>query len=73
LKDFILNSFKKHKEFRPLYEKLFINRNVEMANKILKYLKDDKNYFVVVGSGHLVGEKNILYLVKEQGYKTNQL
>jgi len=47
------------KEFN---EKLFISRNNNMAEKVKSYLADPekKTYFVVVGTGHMIGETGIV-------------
>lgn len=56
-----------------LYEKLFYERNITMASKIEGFLKAGGNYFVVVGSGHMLGEKGILKLLERKGYMAKQL
>jgi uncharacterized protein YbaP (TraB family) len=55
------------------YEKLFDERNFNMAAKIEEYLADDETYFIVVGAGHLVGENGLLNLLTEKGYAIEQL
>jgi uncharacterized protein YbaP (TraB family) len=55
------------------YEKLFDERNFNMAAKIEGYLADDETYFIVVGAGHLVGENGLLNLLAEKGYAIKQL
>ena len=40
-----------------------------MTDKVKKYLLDNENYFVVVGSGHLVGDRGIVALLKNDKYK----
>lgn len=57
----------------PVYEKLLFNRNTKMMNKIINYLASEQIYFVVVGSGHLIGEKGIIHLLKGAGYSVTQL
>jgi uncharacterized protein YbaP (TraB family) len=39
-----------------------------MTEKIKGYLGQNENYFVIVGSGHLVGDKGILALLNKAGY-----
>jgi uncharacterized protein len=56
-----------------IYEKLFFSRNRKMTEKIKKYLTGDEVYFVVVGSGHLIGEKGIVDLLKKAGYQVTRL
>ena len=51
---------------------LIFNRNNEMAEKIKTYLKDDRDYFVVVGAGHVIGEKGIVSLLKKAGFKAEK-
>ena len=60
-------------EFESLFKRLFDDRNVSMTEKIEQMLEQTKNYFVVVGTGHLVGEKGIVSLLKSHGYKVEQL
>lgn len=52
----------------PVYEKLLYERNRKMASRIEGFLKTGGRYFVVVGAGHLVGEKGIPQILKEKGY-----
>lgn len=57
------------------YEKMFLQRDIKIVEKLDKILKsnDGKTYFVVVGAGHLIGEDGLLQLLKDNGYKTKQL
>jgi uncharacterized protein YbaP (TraB family) len=64
---------KKHPETKPLMEKMFDERNVAMTEKIDGYLKGTVPHFVVVGAGHLVGEKGIVSLLRKKGYKIEQV
>jgi uncharacterized protein YbaP (TraB family) len=60
-------------ELAPYYEKLFDERNFNMAVKIEEFLTDDEIYFVVVGAGHLVGENGLVNLLTEKSYAIEQL
>jgi uncharacterized protein YbaP (TraB family) len=60
-------------ELAPYYEKMFDERNFNMAQKIEDFLADDEIYFVVVGAGHLVGENGLINLLSEAGYDVEQL
>lgn len=52
-----------------LFERFFFERNQKMAAKIDELMGQDKDYFIVVGTGHLVGERSIQdYLAQEHGY-----
>jgi len=71
----IVKKVKKVPELKPFYEKMFPYRNKKMTDKIIEFLQvqDGKTYFVVVGSGHYVGDDGILKLLKKKGYKAKQL
>lgn len=56
-----------------IYNKLFTERDDKMTKKITGYLNDDKDYFIVVGSGHLVGSNGIAARLKKQEYPIKQL
>ncbi len=61
------------REVSQVYEKLLFNRNKEMASRIDGFLKTGGTYFVVVGAGHLVGEKGIPQILRGMGYSVEQL
>lgn len=64
---------KENPELFPVYQKFFFDRNKKMTNKIEGFLETEQIYFVVVGSGHLIGEKGIIRLLEKAGYLVNQL
>ena len=53
--------------------KMLDERNVTMAAHIDDYLHSGKQHFVAVGVLHLVGEKNIIDLLKGRGYLVREL
>jgi hypothetical protein len=57
----------------PLFRKLFDERNIKMTSKIQGYLNSGGTYFVIVGSGHLIGERGVVELLKAKGYEVEQL
>jgi hypothetical protein len=57
----------------PIYEVLIYDRNKSMASKIEDFLKTEETYFVIVGAGHLVGEKGIVEILKTKGYSVEQM
>ncbi len=63
--------------FSEIYDRLFYERNRQMTEKIEAMLKQKSatktSYFVVVGSGHLLGEKGIVNVLQEKGYKVKRL
>ena len=44
-----------------------------MASKIEDFLKTTETLFVIVGAGHLVGEKGIVEILKAKGYVVEQM
>ena len=60
-------------EYKPLYKSLFTDRNKKMAAKIEGYLKTKSTYFVVVGSGHLVGKEGLVEMLRaKKGLRIEQ-
>ena len=56
--------------FSKIYDSLFYERNRQMVEKIEAMLKQRQgSYFLVVGSGHLVGDKGIVNTLRDKGYK----
>jgi uncharacterized protein YbaP (TraB family) len=70
LHDLINKSFEGYPE---LYDKFNTARNKAWAKKLVKLMKDDETYMVVVGAGHLPGEKGLINLLKNKGFKAEQL
>jgi hypothetical protein len=56
------------RDFPDVFQRLFVDRNRKMASAIEGYLKTTGEYFVVVGSGHLIGPAGILDLLQAKGY-----
>ena len=73
VEEILMKGLDEHPEILPIIEKIFYERNRNMVLKIEGYLGTDDTYFVVVGAGHLVGEKGIIQLLKKKGYSLEQL
>ena len=73
METFFTDNIQKYPELKNLYEKILDGRNERMVEKIVTYLKSGKKYFIVVGAGHMVGEKGIVQLLKNKGIKIEQL
>jgi uncharacterized protein YbaP (TraB family) len=56
-----------------MYEKLLYERNRNMVSKIEDFLMTQETHFVIVGAGHLVGEKGIIELLRKKGYLVEQM
>lgn len=61
-----------HPDYAQFFEKIFFERNEGMVKNIEK-LPQGKTHFVVVGAGHLIGEKGLVTLLKDKGYKINRI
>jgi uncharacterized protein YbaP (TraB family) len=59
--------------FAGIYDTLFFQRNEDMANEIQAFLKSKGTYFVVIGAGHLVGNKGIPELLEEAGFTVRRM
>lgn len=60
-------------EYPRVYERLIVNRNKNWLKEIEGYLGGDKNYLVVVGAGHLVGQEGLIKLLSNKGYTVEQM
>lgn len=60
-------------EYPLVYDKLIVNRNRSWLGEIESYLRGDKNYLVVVGAGHLVGQEGLIKLLSNKGYVVEQM
>jgi uncharacterized protein len=58
---------------KSLTQKLLYDRNLTMAARLDEYLKKNEEAFVVVGAGHIVGDKGIAKLLRDKGYKVEQV
>lgn len=61
-------SLKTNPELSPVYEKMFFQRNIAMAEKIARMASPSQSLFVVVGAGHLLGEKGVVRLLEKKGF-----
>ncbi len=61
-------------KFKDEYEqRVYVNRNVKMADSIAAFLREDRNVFVVVGVAHLALEKdNVVDVLKRRGLKVER-
>jgi uncharacterized protein YbaP (TraB family) len=55
-----------------LYDSVLVARNRKWVPKIEALLNDDKNYLVIVGTGHLVGQGSVIALLKKDGIAVAQ-
>lgn len=58
---------------KTLMKKLLDDRNVGMAGKVDEFLKGNEQVFVVVGAAHLIGDKGVVKLLRDKGYRVEQV
>jgi uncharacterized protein len=61
------------KGLSSIFEKLIYERNKKMVSKIEDFLRTQEIFFVIVGAGHLVGDRGIIEILKGKGYIVEQL
>ncbi|MEE4661597.1 MAG: TraB/GumN family protein [Halieaceae bacterium] len=61
-----------HPEYATLHKRMFDDRNREMTERIMALQGAGDTLFVVVGAGHLVGERGIIALLTRRGYAPRQ-
>lgn len=54
-------------------DRLLGGRNSSMAARVDEYLRSGETYFVAMGVLHLVGEGNVIELLKRRGYRIREL
>lgn len=67
-----LLSLQDDESLKEIYDDLITKRNYKMTRKIESFLKSDRDYFVVVGAGHVIGKDGIVDLLEKRGYKVVQ-
>lgn len=68
----LLDTVKRHPESKGVMVKMFDERNVKMVDKIEVLLQGKETCFVVVGAGHLVGDKGLVKLLEAKKYPVEQ-
>ncbi len=66
----LLKSFK---DFPALYKALVADRNKNWLPKVENLVGQKENIMIIVGAAHLVGKDGIIALLKQKGYKVEQL
>jgi uncharacterized protein YbaP (TraB family) len=61
------------RDYPSLADRLLTNRNRKWIPKIERYLRSGKTYFVVAGAAHMGGANGVLALLRQRGYRVEQL
>ncbi len=60
------------KDFPEIFDTLIVNRNLNWIKDIDAYLKDGKTRIIIVGVGHMPGDKGLIKLLEGRGHKVEQ-
>ena len=60
-------------DFPAMADRLLSDRNRRWIPKLEGYLQSGQTYFVVAGAAHMGGPEGVLALLRERGYKIEQL
>lgn len=55
-------------EMQVVRESFFDKRNVRMVDRLHGFVRKNRSYFMVVGTGHLLGEQGIINLLMQKGW-----
>jgi uncharacterized protein YbaP (TraB family) len=61
------------RDYPELYETLFVRRNAEWMEPLLRELEGAGVDFVAVGAGHLIGEDGLVALMRARGYTVERV
>ena len=73
MESIISKSITEDRKMSLIYEKIIYERNRNMAARIEELLKTKETHFVIVGAGHLIGNKGIIEILRGKGYDVEQL
>ncbi len=73
MESIITKSLTEDRRMALIYEKLIYERNRNMGSRIEEFLRSKETYFVIVGAGHLIGNKGIIEILRRKGYLVEQL
>jgi len=56
-------------DYDQIVDRIIIQRNIKMAQKIQNLLSEGSRAMVIIGSAHLVGKEGVVALLRKKGYK----
>lgn len=66
------DALEEYPNFTAIYDELFYKRNENMTKKIIDLISNNGIYFIVVGSGHLIGDRGIVSDLRKLGYQVER-
>ncbi len=73
LEQTLITPFRSNPETKALFDRIFTQRNRQMADRVLAYLKGRQTVFFVVGVGHMVGDDGIIALLEQKGVRPRRV
>lgn len=64
--------FKSFEGYPEIENRLLLHRNKDWVLKIEKMMEENKNVFIIVGAGHLIGPGSVVEILRQKGYKVKQ-
>jgi len=64
--------FKSFDGYPHIKDRLLLRRNKDWVLKIEEMLRENKDIFLIVGAGHLIGPASVVEILKQKGYKVKQ-
>lgn len=73
LESSLLKPFADNPDTQKLYQAIFTERNLQMAEQAVQWLEGDRSVFLVVGAGHMIGDGGIVALLQNRGFVSTRL
>ena len=69
----VYRSMHESPQLSTYYERMLFGRNESMTQRLASLARDGKLRFVVVGAGHMVGERGIPALLRDYGFRVDRV
>ena len=73
LERIVYRSMYESPQLATYYERMLLGRNESMTQRLASLARDGKLRFVVVGAGHMVGERGIPVLLRDYGFRVDRV
>lgn len=71
LEKFIIKEMEE--KYPSIYQELLVDRNNNWFPAIIEFIKTEPVEMILVGAGHLVGDKGLLNMLRDKGYSVTQV
>lgn len=71
--EILWSEFETHPKFQAFLPKMLHERNVRFVERLQSYLSSGQTHFVVIGIAHVLGERGVVQLLREQGARVEQV